>query len=103
MVRLEPVADEQGEITSRGWKRDGNPWPLIDVDGAIASGRPVKDRGGEEREGTDLVLGLEVIGEVGVRRDRTVGTENPILPRILPLLDPIPSTTYQHSDQITNT
>jgi hypothetical protein len=55
----------------------------------------VQGERGVVEEAADLVLGLHAVCVVLARRDRAVGAQDAILPRILSLLDPIP-VTWQH-------
>lgn len=45
----------------------------------------------EVRKGPNLILSLELVGVVGARRNGAVCSKDSILPRVLPLLYPIPS------------
>lgn len=50
----------------------------------------MEGEGREVEEGADLVLGLEMVGVVGPRRDGAVGARDAVLPRVLALLDAVP-------------
>lgn len=87
---LVPVADEQGEIAVRLciWHRDLR--PLVDIQSTEATGSPLHSSGEKVSEASNLVFGLKLVCIVRTRRYGTVGPQNSILPRVLPLFDPIP-------------
>lgn len=81
MVGLVPVADQQGEISSRGGNVTGIDGRLrIIYDAAKSTCSFVEGEGREVEEATNLVLDLHDVCEVSPRRDWTVGARNTILP-----------------------
>lgn len=90
MVGFVPVADEKGEVAGRVGEWDGNMGPAEDPDAAEAAGCLVEAEGGEVEEAADLVLHLEHVSEVLPRRNGTVRPQHAVLPRVPPLLYPVP-------------
>jgi hypothetical protein len=91
MVGLVPVADEGGVVGGGGREGDGDPGAAEDPDAAKAAGGLVEGEGGEVEVGAYLVLGLQVVGEVGAGRDRARRPGNPVLERVPTLLYPVPA------------
>lgn len=100
MVLGIPIPDEQGEIPVGRSEGDGDHVAVIDGDAAVPAGRPLEAEGREVEEASDLVLHLILVGPVPTRRDGAIGPQNPVLPTILPLLDPIPVMNQIKSNQI---
>lgn len=64
MVRPVPVTDEDGVVTGRIRKWDGDEGPTEDSESAEATGRLVEVERGEVEVAANLVLYLQNIGEV---------------------------------------
>lgn len=90
MTGCVPIADEEAEISSGGGVGDRDDGPGVYVERPKASGGSVHARGGEVGVAAYLILSLELIRVVQVRRDGAVSSQYSVLPRILSLLYPIP-------------
>mgnify|MGYP003702480449 CR=1 FL=1 len=88
---LVPVADQHGVLAGRRIEGDGDQRAAADADGAKAAGGLVEGERREVEEAADLVLGLHLVGEVLARRDRAVRAGHAVLPRVLPVLKPVPA------------
>jgi hypothetical protein len=86
-----PVADEDREVVGRRVEGDRDQVTAVDADEPVGARRPLHAGAGVIEEAADLVLGLPVVREVGVGLDRAHGAQHAVLPRVLPLLDPVPA------------
>ncbi|CAH9073070.1 unnamed protein product [Cuscuta epithymum] len=85
-----PIAQEDVEVLGWGVEGDGDEGAAVDVDGAVAASSAVEGGGGEVKVAPDLVLDLELVGEVGGGRDGAHGPGSAVHPGVLPLLDATP-------------
>lgn len=95
VASLVPVANEQGEIPVGLRIRHRDLRPLVDIQSAEATGGPLHPGGEKVSVTSNLVLSLKLICIVRARRNGAVGPQDSILPRVLPLLDPIPGYEYR--------
>ena len=86
-----PVADQDREVVGRPVEGDRDQVTAVDADEPVGARRPLHAGAGVVDEAADLVLGLPVVREVGVGLDRAHGARHAVLPRVLPLLDPVPA------------
>ncbi|OAY79989.1 hypothetical protein ACMD2_04951, partial [Ananas comosus] len=86
-----PVANEDGEVVGRRGEGDGDEEAAVDPEAAEAPRGLLRADRGEVEEAADLVLHLEVVSEVPAGRDGAVRPGHAVLPRVLPLLDAIPT------------
>ena len=91
MISIVPVADEEEEFSIRGGVRQRDDDAVVDLEAAIATRSFLEPGAGEVEVRPDLILHLEVVGEVSARRNGTVRTTHSVLPRSSPLPDPIPA------------
>lgn len=94
MVRLKPIAEEEGEISSRFRERDGDARAAENSETAKTTGSFVNGEGREVEETTDLVFDLDSISVVFAGWDWTSRPIHPILVRILPQLHSVPSLVF---------
>ena len=92
VVALVPITNKQTEISIWVGIRDRNPRSLINVECSISSSSFVKLSWWEICEGAYLIFSLKLIGKVCVWGDGAIGSQNPILPWVLPLFNPIPKS-----------
>lgn len=85
-----PVADEKGVVVGGGIERNGDVHAAVDAEAAEGTGCLLHADGRKVVVAANLVLYLEVVGEVGTGRDGAVCSGHPILPGVLPLLNAIP-------------
>jgi hypothetical protein len=91
VVLVVPVADEDGDVAVGAGEGHGDDVAVVDDDAAEAAGGALQAGGGEVEEAADLVLDLELVRPVPAGRDGAVGAEHPVLPAVLPVLDPVPA------------
>ncbi|WVZ68407.1 hypothetical protein U9M48_017349 [Paspalum notatum var. saurae] len=84
-----PVADEHGEVVGGVIEGDGDQVTAVHGDDAVPARRALHADAGVVEEAADLVLGLPVVRPVGVGLDGAHGARHAVLPRVLPLLDPV--------------
>lgn len=100
MVGFVPIPNEESEISGGLVVWDWNHGSSVHIKRAKPSGSPVHPGGGEVRVAADLILSLELVCVVRPWRDGAVSSQHPILPRILPLFDPIPKNKkVEHYDE----
>jgi len=85
-----PIAQEDKVLIYRIVKGNRNKISTVDLKATNGTRCLVQSCGGEVVEASNLVLDLEMIGEVLTRQDGAHGTEGAILPGVLPLLHTIP-------------
>jgi len=89
--RLEPITNQQREIPSRRAVRHRNTRPRVDIERAVPTSSSVHRRRREISVAPNLILSLKLVREIRARRNGAVCSKDPILPRVLPLFDPVPS------------
>lgn len=90
VVHLVPVPDEKRDVPIGRIEWDRDDRAVVDSDTSEPPRGTLHTKGWEVEEAANLVLDLEVVGPVPTWRYGAGGAENPILPAILALLDPIP-------------
>lgn len=90
MTSLEPVSSEYSMVTSGGRERNRNSRAAIDFNATKTSGGLVECQRGEIEEAANLVLCLKKVSEILARQDWTVCAVDSVLPRLPPVLQPIP-------------
>lgn len=92
MAFSEPITDKESNISIRQKKRNWNDVSIVDNDATITTSCSLEVCRWEIKETTNLVFDLKLISPVPTRRNRTVSAQNTVLPRVFPMLDPIPTT-----------
>lgn len=85
-----PIAQEEKVLICRVVKWNRDEISTVDLKATDGTRCLVQSCGGEVVEASNLVLDLEMIGEVLARQDGAHGTEGAILPGVLPVLHTIP-------------
>jgi len=91
-----PVVDEDGAVVFGVSVWDWDEETAVDTEATETTGEAVESGGWVVEVATDLVLRLEMVSVVGAGHDRTHSSWSPILPTVLPVLDPIPKTQKQN-------
>ena len=90
VVGLVPVPNKYYKISCGRGKRTGNVTAGVYTNTAKSSSCFLKQQGGVVVVASDLVFHFEVVSPTSARLDRTVGPRYPVLPSVLPLLNPVP-------------
>jgi hypothetical protein len=91
VVLVVPVADEDGDVAVGAAEGHGDDVAIVDDDAAVAAAGALQAGGREVEEAADLVLDLELVRPVPAGRDGAIGAQHPVLPAVLPVLDPVPA------------
>lgn len=95
VVLVVPVSDEKGDVAIRLIEGHCDHVAVIDCESSIATGGALEVDRGEVEEAADLILHLELVRPVPTGGDGAVCALHTILPRVLAMLDAIPSTKQQ--------
>lgn len=93
MVPGVPITNHNYYIPVWGCKRNWNYSPVVDNKAAKPSGCSLEIERWKIEEAPNLILNLKLVSPIPFWRNRTIRTQNSILPWTTPLLNPGPVTT----------
>jgi len=91
-----PVTDQDGVVIFWVSIRDRDEETAVHTETTESTSGTVHRGAGVVEIASDLILRLEMVSVVGAGHDRTHSSWSPILPTVLPVLDPIPKTQKQN-------
>ncbi|RDX85915.1 hypothetical protein CR513_32820, partial [Mucuna pruriens] len=93
MIAGVPISNKNDNVPMWGIKRNRNDGSVVDNETPKSTSSSLKMKGREVEKASNLILHLELVSPVPLRRNGTVGAKNTILPRTPPLLNPRPVST----------
>jgi len=90
MVAGVPISNKNDNVPIWGIKRNRNDGSVVYNETPKPTSSSLKMKGREVEKASNLILHLKLVSPVPLRRNRTIGAENTILPRTPPLLNPRP-------------